>query len=54
MGRRRLHVDDAARSKAYRDRVRDERRQFRQALARAERRAERAEAKVRDLKSRNG
>ena len=44
MGRRRLHVDDAARSKAYRDRVREERIQAREDLAQAERRAEKAEA----------
>jgi hypothetical protein len=52
MGRLRIHADDAARSRAYRDRVREERIQSRAALARAERRAEKAEAKVRALKSR--
>jgi hypothetical protein len=52
MGRRRLHADDAARSKAYRDRLREERIQSRKALAQAERRAEKAEAKLRELKAR--
>jgi hypothetical protein len=51
VGRRRIHATDAARSKAYRERVREERAQARKALAQAERRAERAEAKVRDLKA---
>jgi hypothetical protein len=50
MGRRRIHADDAARSRAYRDRVREERAQARKALAQAERRAEKAEATIRALK----
>jgi hypothetical protein len=52
MGRRRIYATAAARAKAWRDRLRETLAQSRKALAQAERRAEKAEAKVRELKSR--
>jgi hypothetical protein len=52
MGRRRIHADDAAKSQAYRDRLREERLQTRKALAQAERRAEKAEVTIRELRAR--
>jgi hypothetical protein len=52
MGRRRIYEDDAAWAKAHRDRIREDLAQARKDLALARRRAEKAEAKVRELKSR--